>query len=62
MYVVFIFEIIYSFKVFSMLYLGVVDDWKNYFTVAQSESFDKVYEDKMRDLREIKAKIRFQLL
>ncbi|GMT33475.1 hypothetical protein PFISCL1PPCAC_24772, partial [Pristionchus fissidentatus] len=36
-------------KISKFMRKGVVGDWKNYFTITQSEEFDKLYTEKMKE-------------
>ncbi|XP_037679358.1 bile salt sulfotransferase-like [Choloepus didactylus] len=42
--------IIHAFTEAPMLRKGISEDWKNHFTVAQSEAFDKLFQEKMSHL------------
>lgn len=37
----------YKYLLFLICFLGEVGGWKNYFTVAQSEYIDKLFEEKL---------------
>jgi len=39
------------------LFLGIIGDWKNHFTMAENEAFDKLFAEKMKGS---KLKFRFE--
>ena len=39
---------------------GQIDSWKEYFTAAQNEEFDRIYEDELKGFDDLKAKIQFE--
>ena len=39
------------------LFLGIIGDWKNHFTMAENEAFDKLFAEKMTGS---KLKFRFE--